>query len=251
MEIRFTFFLPRFDYLFIRRNCGGGGILVSLKGPQEVMKGDPALALMGRSKARVRAGDETQAEEGAEGSNALAMSREVVFCLNIPRTTLFPFPEPTDFFENEEQEPENGIAEGVSAARLARKSAMEHLCIIPGDLLQGLGTYTAPPPLEKVLEAKRAKRAKKLEESTVSMNLKQLEHAAKETPLTILDLEVTPGGDLVSSDAGIGTTAAAANGDSEWSEDGEDSEELMRLKPPVLSLPSSAVVRAYQVGWYM
>jgi len=215
------------------------------------MKGDPALALMGRSKARVCAGDETQAEEGAEGSNALAMSREVVFCLNIPRATLFPFPELTDSLEEEGHEAENGIAEGVSAARLARKSAMEHLYIIPGDLLQGLGTYTAPPPLEKVLEAKRAKRAKKLEESTASMKKKQLERAAKANPLTLADLEVTPGGDLVSPGGGIGATAVAANGDSKWSEDGEDSDEWMRLKPLVLSLPSSAVVRAYQVSWYI
>jgi hypothetical protein len=127
---------------------------------------------------------------------------------------------------------------------------MEHLCIIPGDLLQGLGTYTAPPPLEKVLEAKRAKRAKKLEESTVSMKKKQLERAAKETPLTLKDLEVTPGGDMVSPGGGIGATAANFgdddDSDSEWSDDGDES-----LKPLVLSLPSSAVVRAYQVGWYM
>jgi hypothetical protein len=106
----------------------GGGVIVSLKGPHEIGKGDPCLALMGtHTSIHTKVRCASDAEGGVQGSAAVAMSREVVFCLSVPRSTLFPLPA------------NKNVKEKWSAEEAA---AREHLRIIPGDLLQALGTFS-------------------------------------------------------------------------------------------------------------
>ena len=84
---------------------GGGGIVVSLRGPQVVKKGDPSLSLM--------------------GTGSVAESREVVFCLSLPRTALFHLP-----------------AHGLNNQSTLHEVA--HLRFIPANFLQAMGSYTRP-----------------------------------------------------------------------------------------------------------
>ena len=110
--------------------------------------------------------------------------------------------------------------------------ATEHLRIIPGDLLQALGNYT--PPAAPLSDSKKAE----LSKTIAKKRMQQAQNSGEETPATEAIREI--------SETGI----PGESGDNDDGEDflgKEELEALERSRPAVLSLPSSAVVRAYQV----
>ena len=190
-----------------------------MKGPQEIQKGDPALAFMGKVSASRReylpAVDSNKAEEGFEGSATVAMSREVVFALNIPRSTLFQFPK-------QALKPESTLRQ--KEEQTAIEAATEHLRIIPGDLLQALGNYS--PPAAPLSDSKKAEFSKTMAKRRVEQANIPVEANRASGQVSLKDDDDNDDDHLLEK---------------------EELEALERSRPAVLSLPSSAVVRAYQV----
>jgi len=209
---------------------GGGGVLLSLKGPQDIRKGDPALGFMGKVSANRReylpAMDSNKAEEGAEGSAAVAMSWEVVFALNIPRSTLFPFPKHA-------LKPESTLMQKEEQAAI--KAATEHLRIIPGDFLQALGNYA--PPVAPLRYHENAQ----LSKTIAKKRIKQAKTSRENTP--VREAELVSGHHLP------GQTGLYDDDDDDDLLGKEELQALKRSRPDVLSLPTSTVVRAYQVRY--
>jgi len=236
---------------------GGGGVVVSLRGPQVLGEGHAALRAMdavvglgtfvagGGDEGGSSCGDEScgvsggsggggggggghrgsnNGSDAVKGSSGLASSREVVFCLRLPRAVLFPLPANA----LERALGSTGSDEESSDAAASASEALEDLRVLPAALLHSLGAYQKPelktssaPPPAAASAASGAGGAEAKEKGGASKG---------GNPLRDL------GGDL---EAGVAAVAGLVDAQAQTAGLGDGGDPLF--------LPSGCVVRAYQL----